>query len=113
MFISFLQELFTRLATKSPKFFKIFQIISGALVMVTGLPGFFEQIGVNLPDYLMMFQNKLVAYAAVGSLFASLLTTQSKIVGKTDNGEPIKQTDEKKLPFTAQIEAREAEKKGM
>lgn len=106
----FLQELFQRFSTKSPTFFKIFQLISSILVAITGLPSFIQSLGLTLPPALMVLENKAVAFAAMGVLFTSLLTSQSKVVDKTNDGVPIKETNQEKLPFTAGREMKAAEK---
>lgn len=110
LFAAFLRELFQRFFTKSPKFFKIFQLISGACTAVTGLPAFLQMFGINLPPELMVLQNKAVAYAAMGVLFTSLMTTQSAPAATKEDGSILKQTDEKKLPFTAANEVKMADK---
>ena len=109
--ITFLQELFMRLSAKSPKFFKVIQFVSGLSAAVTGLPGLLQELNVNLPDWAEVLQNKSVAWASATSLFISMLTVKSTPVSKTEEGEILKKTDEKKLPFTANSEQKEAAKK--
>lgn len=101
----FLQELFLRFSAKSPTFFKIWQLISSILVAVTGLPDFLQMFGITLPAPWNALESKAVAFAAAGVLFMSLLTTQSKVTSKTEDGALLKKTDETKLPFTASQEA--------
>lgn len=110
LFVAFLKELFMRFSTKSPKFFKIFQLLSGICTAVTGLPEFLQMMGIHLPPELTVLQNKAVAYAAMGVLFTSLMTTQSKPSATKEDGSILKQTDETKLPFTAANEVKIADK---
>lgn len=110
LFVAFLKELFQRFSTKSPKFFRIFQLLSGVCTALTGLPEFLQMMGINLPPELTVLQNKAVAYASMGVLFTSLMTTQSKPMGTKEDGSILKQTDENKLPFTAANEVKIAEK---
>jgi hypothetical protein len=106
--ITFLQELFMRLSAKSPKFFKVIQFVSLLAAAVTGLPGLLQEMNINLPDWAEVLQNKSVAWASATSLFISMLTVQAKPVSKTEDGEILKKTDEKKLPFTSQSEQKAA-----
>lgn len=110
LFIAFLKELFLRFSTKSPKFFKIFQLISGVCAAVTGIPEVLTSFGVHLSPELMSLQNKAVAYASMGVLFTSLMTTQSKPAATQEDGTILKKTDENKLPFTAANEVNIAAK---
>lgn len=108
----FVQELIQRLFTKSPVFFQIINRISLALILVTGLPGFFEELGINLPDWATVLQNKIIAWSAIVSAIISKLTTQSTPIAVTSSGEVLKKTDEKKLPFTAKSEDKASAKPG-
>src|ERR1035438_7118152 len=101
--IKFLQEAFQRLFTKSPLFFKICSIISGTLLLITGLPDFIALLNINgfhIPNLWNVEVTKAVKYASSGLLFMSLLTSQSTPIGKTVGGNIIKVTDTSKLPFT-------------
>lgn len=112
--LTFFQELLQRLFTKSPTFFKVWSIISGTLVLITGLPDFINMLGINgihIPDLWNASVTNSVAWASRAALFMSILTSQSKPSAiDSETGKVIKNTDEKKLPFTAAREARSAEK---
>jgi len=99
--LAYLQELFLRLSTKSPKFFKIIQLVSAIATLVTGLPGLFSELGIKLPDWATVLQSKTIAFATLTALFISKLPTQSTLMTTTTTGEVLKRTDETKLPFTA------------
>lgn len=100
VFLSWLQEMFLRFSTKSPKFFVIWQWISGVITAISGLPAFLTQLGVVLPPSLMIFENKVVGAAAAAVLFMSLMPAQGTITKTDTNGAPLKTTDPEKLPFT-------------
>jgi hypothetical protein len=108
--VAFLQELLQRFATKSPKFFRIWQLVLSIVTAVTGLPETLQMLGITLPPSLCFFENKIVAACTAGAFFMSLLTTQSKPVAIMENGELLKKTNEKQLPFTAEMEHRAAVK---
>lgn len=109
--ILFLKENLQRLFTKSPLFFKIWTLITGVLVLITGLPDFLTWItagGITIPDLWNTYITNAVAWASRAGLFMSVLTTQSKPI-TLDTGQIIKQTDEKALPFTAKAEQKQAD----
>lgn len=99
--IAFLAELLKRFFDKSPKFFRIWQGISGVAAIVTGLPEFLTLFNIVLPAPFDILTNKFIAAVSAGMFFMSTLTSQSQPIvedGKT-------KIDEKKLPFSAQHEA--------
>ena len=108
--LTFLQELIKRFQTKSPLFFKIWIFISGALVLITGLPEFLTIANIHIPDLWNVKVTMAVAWASRAALFMSLLTTQSKMVGITDTGTVIKSTNDNLLPFTSATEQKAAVK---
>lgn len=110
--IAWLSENLNRLFAKSPKFFRVWQIIAVVLVLITGLPQLFEQFDINLPTLWNDRVNSAIAWASRGLLLMSLLSVQSKPIGVTDDGTVIKATNEK-LPFTASNEAKSAVKKDL
>jgi hypothetical protein len=109
--ILFLQEIFSRLKTKSPTFFKVWQTIAGIVTAVTGLPGFLAMFNIVLPPALTILENKIVGAAAAGVLFMSLMPTQAPAAAISTDGCLLKTTDDKKLPFTAKAEAKAENKK--
>ena len=107
--VSFLAEIFGRISAKSPKFFIVWQWLSGATVAVSGLPAFLEGLNITLPPAMTFLENKTVAIAASAALFMSLMPAQSPTVSKDASGTPLKQTNEAKLPFTSQSEAKQTD----
>lgn len=112
LFLSWLQENFKRLSSKSPLFFVWWQRISFALVLITAIPEFLQMFDVNLPEPFNTQLSKVVLACSVGILWMARLSSQSAPVAVTNSGDVLKKTDENKLPFTAQIEHKEAEKPG-
>jgi len=111
--LTFLRENLQRLFTKSPLFFKVWMIISGALVLITGMPDFINMLsgnGFHIPDLWNVKVTNAVAWASRAALFMSLLTTQSKPAGITQDGTVIKTTDTDKLPFTTASEQKIVDK---
>lgn len=106
MLLAFLQELLQRFFTKSPKFFRIWQLITAIAAAITGLPELLAYFGVALPETLATFQNKFLAALSTGMFIMSALTTQSKATGVISHGQPVKTTDAKALPFTAAQEVK-------
>lgn len=108
-FIAFLQETFARFAAKSPKFFRVWQIVLGFATVVTGLPAALEEWGVTLPPELTYLQSKFIGTITLGAFIMTQLSTPSKTIGVTPTGEVIKRTSDA-LPFTKQAEAKKIEK---
>ena len=108
-FMDFLVELVSRLRTKKPKFFAILQWIVTILGAITGIPAWLQAYNIVLPPPINVIANKWVAVASIGFLIASQLTTQSKTSTVTADGDILKQTDAKQLPFTAKNEVVKAQ----
>jgi hypothetical protein len=102
--VAFLVEIFGRISAKSPKFFVVWQWISGAVVAVSGLPALLTALNVTLPPALTVMESKTVGIAASVAFFMSLMPAQSPTVSTSASGTPLKQTNSAKLPFTAQSE---------
>jgi len=93
--VAFLVEIFGRISAKSPKFFQIWQWISGAVVAVSGLPALLTALNVVLPPALTVLENKTVGIAASVAFFMSLMTVQTP----PQANPPAKL--QAKLPFTS------------
>lgn len=94
--IKFFAELVSRLFSKTPAFFKVIQVISTIVVVVTGLPGLLESIGITLPPALTALESKVVAIAGVVSLFISSLPVTTPVA---TSGQAT--ASSAALPFTA------------
>lgn len=112
LFLSWLQENFKRLSSKSPLFFVWWQRISFALVLITAIPEFLQMFDVELPAPFNTYLSKAVMFCSIGILWMARLSSQSQPVAVVPSGEILTKTDENKLPFTAQAEQKEAEKPG-
>lgn len=75
---AWLQETLARLFKKSPTFFKWWQNISVALLLVSGVPYVLSTLqttfNFTLPAIVLTLANKAIAFAAAGALFMSKLT---------------------------------------
>jgi hypothetical protein len=82
--MNFLAELVVRLFGKTPAFFKTLQIITVIVAVITGLPTFLTQVGIDLPDAWDSIVLKIIsASSMVGAFISQLtLTTQEKEVEK-------------------------------
>lgn len=102
----FLQETLQRLFTKSPLFFRVWTYISLALVLITSVPEIINYISgvITIPDLWNAQITLIVAWASRVALFMSLLTTQSKVTAKTEDGVLLKTTNDTSLPFTNKAE---------
>lgn len=111
--LTWLQENIQRLFVKSPTFFKVWSYISGALLLITGIPDFINILPFDLHLSPLFSEkiNEAVKWASSAALFMSLITSKSKPVGvEVNTGKVVKITDEKKLPFTAAAEKKSAAK---
>jgi hypothetical protein len=107
--LDFLREFLNRLVTKSPKFFKILQVIFGLLTFVSYVPSMLQRwFGVEVPGPTITMFEDIAKYSA-GFFAALLLPVKQVPVAQTPEGEAIKVTDEKKMPFTAKAEAKTIE----
>lgn len=108
-FILFLIEIWKRLTMKSPKLFIYLQWVTGLLTAITGLPTLLDKVFLILnwtpPAAFAVFENKTVALCSLVGLFFSMLPVQNDTKAKSSDGQPLKVTDNKKLPFTARAEA--------
>src|SRR4030095_4165871 len=106
-FLNWLRENLQRLFLKSPKFFKIWQLVSGGLMLLSGVPYLLTALGITLPEPLSTMSNKAVTFAAAGALLMSSLTVKTPAVAQTEEGQAVIVHDEKKMPFTTKTEAQE------
>lgn len=111
-FFAFIVEIFQRLGQKSPKLFVVIQWVSGVLTALTGLPAVISAIasaaGYDLPAAFTATENKTMAVCGLLITFVAALPVKSDTVASDQTGQPLKAINEKKLPFTAQAERKEA-----
>lgn len=104
--LDFFKELLNRLFSKSPKFFKVLQVFSACLTFAGYVPSMLQRwIGVPVPGHIIHLFEDIANYAGVFFLGVMLPVAQ-KPVAQTAEGEAIKVTDEKKMPFTAKAETK-------
>lgn len=111
--IDFLKELILRFSTKSPLFFRIIQWVSAALALSMYIPATLEAFHISLPEIISANINLVLAKMASVAFVISMLTTQSKPLGITEDGQVIKTTNDNKLPFTSRSEQKIAQKENV
>lgn len=111
--LKFLRETLQRFFTKSPLFFKIWMMVSGALVLITGIPDLINSLPfhVTLPEIFNDRLNTAVAWASRGAFVMAWLTTAEKPIGLSTDGDILKTTAQDKLPFTAAADLKKVTKK--
>jgi len=110
--LNFFVELWQRLKTKSPTFFRVLQLVAALLTIAGYIPSVLQRwFNVEVPGHIITMCEDISKYAA-GFLVAAALPVNSEQVAITTEGEILKKTDDKKLPFTAQKEIKEAVKEG-
>lgn len=99
--IAFFAELVGRLFSKTPAFFKVIQVISTIVSIVTGLPVLLQSVGITLPEPFAALENKVIAIAGLVSLFISSLPVSTPVAtnGTTTSSSAA-------LPFTAPKETK-------
>lgn len=112
LFLSWLQENVQRFFTHSPLFFKWWQRISYALILITAVPEFLQMFDVELPPPFNTYLSKAVMFCSIGILWMARLASQSTPIAVSQSGDILKKTDTSKLPFTAKAEKIVATKEG-
>jgi hypothetical protein len=77
----FLIELVKRFSAETPWFFKVIRNLSIATALIAGLPQFLlflTNSGVELPDAVFVFSNKVVAVSSLVAAFIAQLTVTKK-----------------------------------
>lgn len=110
--LNFFVELWQRLRTKSPTFFRVLQLFSALLTFAGYIPSILQRwFNVEVPGHIITMCEDISKYSA-GFLVAASLPVSSTTVAVTTQGEILKKTDETKLPFTAIKEVKEEIKEG-
>lgn len=81
--IPFFAELVGRLFSKTPAFFKVIQVVSTIVAVVTGLPSIITSTGITLPPAFTALESTAVSVAAIVSLFISSLPVETPVVTST------------------------------
>lgn len=108
--LEFFREFFQRFFIKSPKFFRIFQFITGSLTFAAYIPSMLQRwFNVEVPgNYITMCED--IAKYSTGFFVSAVLTAETKPAAIMKDGDVLKKTDEKRLPFTKMCEEKEKEK---
>lgn len=88
---AFLRELWLRLTSKSPTFFKVIQIIAGVIATLATIAQVVKSSDVALPPVVGIIANWTIAIAAVVAFIIAKLPTVDK----------DRKVTEGELPFTA------------
>jgi len=97
-------EMFQRLMTKSPTFFKVWKVITGIPVLIIAIPDALQLLNIHLPQVFSAHIQDVVGWASTAMLFMSFLPSQSTPVAVDVNGNILKTTNDLTLPFTANSE---------
>jgi hypothetical protein len=74
--LDFAIEAVIRFFSKTPWFFKVLQVITAIVAIITGLPELLYNAGVDLPDAWEAVSSKIISVAAmIGTIVAQFTTT--------------------------------------
>lgn len=77
----FLIELVKRFSAETPWFFKVIRNLSIATAVIAGLPQFLSFLtiaGVELPEIVFVFSNKVISVSSLVAAFIAQLTVTAK-----------------------------------
>lgn len=109
MLLKWLQETLKRLFLKKPKYFTYWQMFSGALGAISGIPYLLVQLNINLPEPFATLSNKVVTWVAGTMWLMAQLTVTAPTVGQTTEGSTVKVMDDKDMPFSYKSEGNKVE----
>lgn len=110
--LNFFSEVFTRLNSKSPKFFVIWQWFFAILTLVSLIPTGLEFLNITLVGYKLSLITKMTSAAGGLLWIMAKMPIKPQIVTMTTDGAVIQKTDETKLPITMKDQKREAVDEG-
>lgn len=102
--LDWLTETLNRFFHNQPQYFKYWTWLGYALTLISGLPYLIVQFHIKLPEPFATMSNKFISGVAIALVVMSKLTIKNPTVGQTKQGEAVKVTSEKTLPFTAKAE---------
>lgn len=109
---AFFREGLNRLFAKSPVFFVIYKYFMAGLTMAGYIPTVLcDYLNVDVPPHFVKLCTD-ISKVALGCFMTGFLPAVSPAVALKENGELLKQTDEKKMPFTKMCEQRQKDKLG-
>lgn len=104
--IKWLQEHFHRLYIPSSPFFKIYNIVSNAMLILFGLPYLATWLGdvfnYAIPEPFATMSNKFLTGLGAGLKWLAILTVSNPVVGQTKSGKPIEVPDGEKMPYSTE-----------
>lgn len=109
MFLDWVREAWNRLSQKSPKFFKVWQILWGGLLFLSGIPYTLAQFNITLPPPIDFLSSKFVAAMSFGAWLMSQFAIKTTPVAQTTEGSAVTILDKDKLPYTSKTESKEVQ----
>lgn len=107
---AYFREALARLFAKSPMFFTIYKHFMASLTLAGYAPTVLcDYFNVDLQPHFVKLCTD-ISKVALGCFMTGFLPAASPAVALKENGELLKQTDEKKMPFTKMCEQRQADK---
>lgn len=110
--MNFFSELVTRLQSKSPKFFVVWQYIFAILTMLTFIPQALAFLKIHLLGPQAELVSTTVSAATAALWFMAKMPVKPTIVTMTTDGTILQKTTDKKLPITEAAQKKEAVKEG-
>lgn len=108
-FYAWLSETLTRFVSKSPVYFKVWNVILTLIAIIPQIPAVLASFNIQVPLVLAPAVAKLISAAAIGALFTSKLTVKDPtmtVTGSNLQGDTVSETIVKpSLPFTANVAA--------
>ena len=74
----FIIELIQRVATNNPKFFKVIQVISAAVAVVSFIPDLLVYLDIASPSWLELLHDKAVKIGALTAVVMAQLPNENK-----------------------------------
>lgn len=108
--LDFFKEMINRIGSQSPMFFKVLQVVGASLTLAGYIPSMLQQwFNVEVSGSVIKVCETVAQYAT-GFFASSMLAAKPATVGQTEQGSIVKVTDEKRMPFTAKSEQKQAAK---
>lgn len=109
-FFKFFLEAWYRFVGDSPPFFKILQVISSITAFIATIPDIMIQFDIKLPELWVPYYRQIIQVSAAVAFIISRFGLQNgkTVVYNRDGGQTV--FIDNKLPFTAAIESKKAEK---
>lgn len=74
----FIGQIIKRFVAPSPTFFKVVKYVSVAIALITGLPAFLQENGIDLPEAIDVIASKVIMWAGVVAALVAQLTVDDQ-----------------------------------